>query len=313
MRQCWTILAVLLLLLPATSCRNGKEIDRRVSLRRRDKIPYGTKVAYEGLQSLFPNATVTDEDKPPALLQSGDGKIACIIVTVRMDPSPADINSILDFVGSGNHVFISARAFGDSLLHTLGLRAGNQFWLPPAAFGRPMDSLRISIRQPVTGDSLAFSYPGDSYEGWVESYDPKYAAVLGHDHFGRPNFVRFTYKGGGSLYLHFAPLAFSNFFLLHKDNISYYQDALSYLPASVQTVAWDGYYARKGSERDSRNSFPVLSFIMRNPSLAAAFWLLLLLFLLIYLFESKRRQRNIPIIEPLRNTSLEFVKTIGRL
>jgi hypothetical protein len=40
---------------------------------------------------------------------------------------------------------------------------------------------------------------------------------------------------------------------------------------------------------------------------------LLLLFALIYLFDSKRKQRPIPLIEPLRNTSLDFVRTIGRL
>ena len=44
-----------------------------------------------------------------------------------------------------------------------------------------------------------------------------------------------------------------------------------------------------------------------------AFWLLLLLFMLIYLIESKRKERMIPVIAPVRNTSLDFVRTIGRL
>jgi hypothetical protein len=35
--------------------------------------------------------------------------------------------------------------------------------------------------------------------------------------------------------------------------------------------------------------------------------------LLIYLFESKRKQRIIPVIQPLKNASVDFVKTIGRL
>jgi len=42
-------------------------------------------------------------------------------------------------------------------------------------------------------------------------------------------------------------------------------------------------------------------------------WLLLLLMLIIYLFESKRKQRIIPVIQPLKNASVDFVKTIGRL
>jgi uncharacterized protein YjeT (DUF2065 family) len=52
---------------------------------------------------------------------------------------------------------------------------------------------------------------------------------------------------------------------------------------------------------------------MNNKSLQVAFWLVLLLFGLIYLFESKRKQRMIPIMKPLSNSSLDFVKTVGRL
>jgi hypothetical protein len=294
-----------MLLLPLVSCHleKTKRIDRRISLRRRDKIPYGTKVAFDGLSTLFPNATISDDNKALTSVQTGEGKVACVIVVSEMNPGPADINSILEFVGAGNHVFISSRFFGDSLLHALGLKATYRFWWHPL-----MDSLQLSVRQPVTGDSLSFSYPGDSYDGWVSSYDQKYTTVLGRDRSGRPDFVRFNYKGGGTLYLHFAPLAFSNFFLLHKHNIVYYQAALSYLPTSVTAVVWDGYFAHRGHE-----SFSALQYIMSNPGLAWAFWLVLLLFLLIYLFESKRRQRTIPIVNPLQNSSLDFVRTIGRL
>ena len=52
---------------------------------------------------------------------------------------------------------------------------------------------------------------------------------------------------------------------------------------------------------------------MAQPALATALWLLLALVGLILLFESKRRQHSIPVRAPLRNTSLDFVKTIGRL
>jgi hypothetical protein len=294
----------LFLLLALASCQPGgdKKIDRRISLKRRDIIPYGAKIAYDGLSHLFPNSNISSNDKPLSSLSSGEGKKAYVILVPAMDPSPSDINSILDFVGEGNHIFVSARRYGDSLLHTLGVKASYAF----TGYG-PMDSLRLSLYQPVTGDSLSFAYPGDSFDGWVDSYDPKYTTVLGRDRLGRPNFIRFSYKGGGSLYLQFAPLAFSNFFLLHKRNIAYYEDALSYVPASVQEVIWDDYFTVP-----HRNS-SALSYILGNKSLAAAFWLVLLLFLFIYLFESKRRQRPIPVIQPLQNTSLDFVRTIGRL
>ena len=40
---------------------------------------------------------------------------------------------------------------------------------------------------------------------------------------------------------------------------------------------------------------------------------MLSLFLVIYLFDSKRRQRLVPLIVAPRNTSLDFVRTIGQL
>jgi hypothetical protein len=293
-----------MLLLSLASCQLNrvKQIDRRITLKRRDKLPYGTKVAYDGLSYLFPNSTISSNSKPLSGLSSSEGKKAYLIIVGAMDPSPADINSLLDFVGEGNHVFISARRYGDSLLHTLGVKASYGY-----LSDGPMDSLRLSVVQPVTADSLSFSYPGDSFDGWVDVFDPQYTTVLGRDHLGRPNFIRFAYKGGGTLYLHFAPLAFSNFFLLHKKNIAYYQDALSYLPATVEEVVWDDYFTV------SHRSWSALDYILGNKSLAAALGLLLLLLLLIYLIESKRRQRPIPVIQPLQNTSLDFVRTIGRL
>ncbi len=296
--------AAVMLLFPLASCqvKREKQIDRRITLRRRDKLPYGTKVAFDGLPHLFPNATITVNDKPLSGLSSTEGKKVYLIIAGGIDPTPAQINSLLDFVGEGNHIFISARRYGDSLLHTLGLKASYDYM----RFG-PMDSLQVSIHQPLTGDSLNFAYPGDSFDGWVNSYDRQYTTVLGRDHLGRPDFVRFNYKGGGTLYLHFAPLAFSNFFLLHKHNIAYYQDALSYLPSTIPAVVWDNYIIAPKSGKST------LSYIMNQPALAWAFWLILLLALLVYLFESKRRQRPIPVILPLQNTSLDFVRTIGRL
>lgn len=304
-----TIIAFVLLLALA-SCHPGgiKQINRRITLKRRDYIPYGTKIAYDGLSIMFPNSTITSIDKPFSGFSSGEGKKAYLIIGGMVDPSPSDIKSLLDFVGEGNHVFVSARRYGDSLLHTLGVKASYGSFM----FGmEQMDSLKLSIIQPATGDSLNFAYPGDSFDGWVDSLDPQYTTVLGRDHLGRPNFIRFSYKGGGTLYLHFAPLAFSNFFLLHKKNIAYYQDALSYLPVTLQEVVWDDYFTAPHSQGGSSGS--ALGYLLSQPPFAWGFWLLLLLLLLVYLLESKRRQRPIPVIQPLQNTSLDFVRTIGRL
>lgn len=296
---------LLLLLVLFSSCTNPESprLNRRVTLWRKDKIPYGTFIAYESLPHLFPGAAVSVNTRSPSDWHTRESKAAYIIITRRMDPDPAELNAILHFVGQGNHVFISAFRFGDSLLHTLGLRQGSDETTPD-----PLDGLQVSIQSPVSGDSLAFSYPGDAYDSRVRRLDSQYATILGRDALGRPNLVRFNYNLGGTIYLHFAPMAFTNFFLLHKDNKAYYDNALSYLPSTVEEVIWDDYF-----RYDRTANFSALKYILGNRSLKWAFWLLLLLFALIYGFDSKRKQRIVPVISTLRNTSLDFVKTIGRL
>ena len=56
------------------SCQfeKSKKLDRRISLRRNDDIPYGTKAAYEGLTWLFPTSDVTVNKKHPSSLSSGE-------------------------------------------------------------------------------------------------------------------------------------------------------------------------------------------------------------------------------------------------
>ena len=296
------------------SCRFKKEkkLNRYVSLWRKDKIPYGTYYAYESLGYIFPDSKISINESSPVKFMYNTGNDdtdsnstkqtqAYIVISPRVIPDPAEINALMNYVGQGNTVFISSFYFGDSLLNYLKIKAGSDF--DDYYKG---DTFRVNVLNPLSNESLYFEYPGDSYSNHFRSLDSQYVSILGTDGKGRPDFVRYNYKGGGALYLHFAPMAFTNFFLLHKNNKAYYDNALSYLPKSVSEVKWDDYF------RYSKD-FSVFSFLLSIPAFKWAFGLLLLLFLLIYLFESKRRQRMIPGVTTLRNSSLDFVKTIGRL
>ncbi len=297
-----------------TGCKLKKEkkLNRFVSLWRKDKIPYGTYYAFENLSHIFPQANVTINTASPAKYaefepsdyangnSSTKQKKAYIIIAPKVVPDPSEINALMNFVGEGNSVFISSFFFGDSLLSYLKLKTEY------GALYDFRDSLTVKVNSPTTYDTLEFVYPGDSYSSYFSAIDTQFTTVLGTDKNGRPDFVKFNYKSGGAIYLHYAPLALSNFFLLHKNNKAYYDNVFSYLPQSTTEIKWDDYFRYSGK-------FSVFGFLLNNPSFKWAFWLLLLLFLILYLFESKRKQRMIPTIAALRNSSLDFVKTIGRL
>jgi len=102
------------------------------------------------------------------------------------------------------------------------------------------------------------------------------------------------------------PVAFSNFYVLQKPNDAYAFKALSYLPTGP--VFWDEYgkQGRVGSQS-------LFRFLLSHPSLRWAYYLILSTLVLYLLVQSRRRQRPIPVVEPPRNTSLEFVETVGQL
>lgn len=177
--------------------------------------------------------------------------------------------------------------------------------------------MKVSVFHPVTLKEENFAYPGFSYDNYFSKIDTEFVRVLGHDINNKPNFIRISYESGGAIYLHLAPLAFSNFFLLHKDNKNYYDAALSYIPSNTELVVWNEYFRHhqngNGDGQRTSSTARIFGWMSSQPPLLWALLLLLGLFLLIYLFESKRKQRQIPERKPLKNATLEFVKTIGSL
>jgi hypothetical protein len=57
----------------------------------------------------------------------------------------------------------------------------------------------------------------------------------------------------------------------------------------------------------------VLRFVLSQPSLRTAYWLVLAGALLFVFSRGRRRQRAVPVIEPPRNRTLDFVRRVGQL
>ena len=303
-----------------------QKLNERVTLWRNDQIPYGTWYAFENLSYLFPDAGIYINKNTPQQLEMLDDseeadsaavsvgvsseteKNAYIIIAPEVLPDEEETNALLRLASFGNHVFISSFRISRSLLDSMRLNA-DEF----AAYYSNRDSLYVELEDPVERTIYTYNYPGKSMDTYFTGFDSSITNIKGWDHQGRPNYVRFTYEGGGSLSIHLAPLVFTNFFLLHKENNDYYEQALSYLPENVNVIYWDDYFRNKARSQGKNKNFSALGWIMSQPGLKEAVWLILLLLLLVYLFESKRRQKIIPVVQPLKNASLDFVKTIGRL
>ena len=119
------------------------------------------------------------------------------------------------------------------------------------------------------------------------------------------NFIQVPF-GKGDFYLHSEPLILTNYYLLKPEGHKYVENIFSYLPNN-KTIWFTENYNKK------RESQSPLRFILQNDNLRHAWQLLLVGLLLFALFNIRRKQRIVPIIEPLKNKSVEFVKSIGNL
>ncbi len=303
-------LLYLILGLALSAC--GRYKNKKITLWRNDKIAYGTYYAFHNLHYLFDDAEITTNRLSPlSFYRNSDTAAAYIIIGNNVKPSENELNALLNYAAAGNHIFISAISLGENLLDSFRLATTSY-----RHFAYSEDSLTVNLFNVADDDSSLFSYPGFGMDEVFTKMDTSITNILGTDARGHANFVKFTYNNGGSIALHLAPLGLTNFFLLHKENKEYFDRVISSsVPASVDRIRWDDYFRSHidGSDTSNASLFSKLAAFLNHPVLRWAFWLAMLLFLIIYLFESKRKQRPVPVIKELRNSSLDFVETIGRL
>lgn len=304
------VLFLLAALVLTSRSKQNRQMDERITLRQRDKIPYGTAVAKNLLPSLFPQAAVYFDSRYPGSwdeidpFESGQ---AVILVADHFEASYVELDRLSRFVNSGNVVFIISRSISDDAARFFHLRL-----LPfDRFFEGTDDSLQVKLESPVF-QGTTFTYPGKRYQGVIQKLDSSQTVVLGRNEKGWVNFVRLN-KGGGSFYLHTAPLAFSNYFLLHKANIAYYENVLSLLPSTTKAILWNEYFLEKMQSQPKDNDVNWLGTLFKNPSFRWGFLTALATLMLYVLLGMRRRQRMIPVYEKPRNESLDFVKTLGRL
>ena len=116
----------------------------------------------------------------------------------------------------------------------------------------------------------------------------------------------------GTIAFHSMPSLFTNIATSNDDYLRHFNRTLQIFE-SDKVLFHDNLAAgmRRGRQGRSRNSS--LKYIMEEPALRWAYYLLLISLLLHILFSSKRRQKQIELIPPVKNTSMEYVRTTSDL
>jgi hypothetical protein len=310
------IVALLGILLAANKKNAQKKISERITLKQRDKMPYGTSVAKTLLPSLFPSSTILYDNNAPG---NWDGitatsyNQAVIIVTKDFNADDDELRRLLYFSQQGNYVFIIAKSFSEDATRFFNFSYSS--YSIDNFLHLAEDSLRVKLEPPVFDSSRLFIYPGKKYASVFSTLDSLHCRVLGRNENNEPDFVEFK-TGNGRIFVHAAPLAFSNYFILHKNNIEYFENVLSVIPKNVERIAWNEFYLTRPpvnkNDNESRNPdwYRVL---WRYPAFKWGLLTGILMLALYLLLGSRRKQRKIPFHQKPQNDSLDFVKTLGKL
>jgi hypothetical protein len=292
-------ITVTIFILTLVKISEPEEIDWNESFSKNDKIPYGGYIIYDIANGLFNDAEINLTEFPiyNILKEKYYSNTNYIFINSSFSPDVLDTEYLLNYVADGNQVFISAFTIYGSLADSLHISTYRTFFNE--------DSTNINFNLPTVKSTNDYLFNKGNFDNYFSEYDTTLIQVLGTNNFGNANFIRIKY-GNGNFFLNTVPLTFTNYHLLYSGNEEYVYKALSHLPA--QNTLWDDYY-----KVGNKYTASALQYILSQESLKWAYYLLLGSIVLFIFFYGRRKQRIIPVIEPLKNTTVEFVQTVGNL
>lgn len=321
----------------------GKQWSWRETYDVKKKDPYGAYILAQLLDDYFPNnALDIRRDSIAEFLDSTDGNYFFLGSSMYVNEETAE--ALQDFVARGNQAFIISQDLPYSITSALfdtscfyntyedDYGEETLYYYDWDGYYYNLDtSIAVNFTHPNLLEDTAFVFRHllrksklqERYWYYIDENSfcetgDSLPSVLGTYADTLINFARVDY-GDGAFYLHTMPSLFTNIHLLEESGKTYAAKTLSHLEEAP--ILWDvkskisprggnnpNFFGNRGLSEDNP-----LKYILSQPPLAWAWYILLSLGLLYLIFRAKRRQRMIPVLERNENTSLAFVSTIGRM
>jgi len=299
---------LLVLILTYLQATEPEPINWNPSYLETDKIALGSFVFYESWKE-NPSAKIEKVSVPPFEFLNEEHAGTYLFLNDVLSFDDAELKKLLNWVSDGNTLFLSANSFSQNLLDTLKVETAIK--LPGTDFSsQPF----INLVHPKLKQVVPFQYEHEAPLVYFSKIDTLNNTVLGISALKsfkgtkgtNVNFIKAEF-GKGSIFMHSMPEAFSNYFLLSNSNFKYAEAVLGYID-TTKTVCWDRYYKTGKAFYTSP-----LYILLHNRTLKWAYYFTLFGSVLFIIFEGKRKQRAIPVVEPLKNQTYEYSRTVADL
>ncbi|MCX8525147.1 hypothetical protein OF897_14600 [Chryseobacterium formosus] len=292
----YAVIFIIIMVILALLEVSKKEVtDWRKNFDVNEKSPFGLFVFNKEIKDLFKN-NFTKIDVTPYDYYSEKNKKPHNILVVESEVDQESWNKILDEVSKGSDAMIIATRIPKNISDSIG------FYNSKISF-EEQNVLKLTDKKYQNDFIELDKFPSGRGFSYIKPNVQVLGKTVEKNNEDQANFIKATF-GKGNIYVHCEPLFLTNYYLLKSGNVKYAQSIFSYL-GDKETIWF--------VESNTKESSSLLRFILANPALKYAWWVFLGGIVLFIFFNVKRKQRIVPIIEPLKNTSADFVKSIGNL
>lgn len=289
------IFIIIMVILALFEVNKNEVTDWRKNFDVNQKSPFGLFVFNKEVKDLFKNK-LSKIDVTPYDYYTEKSRKPHNILVIESEIDPESWKKILDEVSKGSDAMVIATRLPKNVSDSIGFYGSKISY-------EDQNVLKLTDKKYQNDFIKLDKFPSGRGFSYIKPNVQVLGKTVEENNEDQANFIKAPF-GKGNVYVHCEPLFLTNYYLLKSGNVRYAQSIFSYL--EDKETLWF-------VESNTRESSFLLRFILSNPPLKYAWWVFLGGMVLFIFFNVKRKQRIVPIIEPLKNTSADFVKSIGNL
>lgn len=216
------------------------------------------------------------------------------------------MSSLFQLLGNGNTILMAANSFGGLLADTFHIKTHydftNYFTSIDSLLNKPGKEIRLTAQNKK---NEKYQYSQAATISSFSNFDSTRFSVMAITENNQACLIG-AVVGKGKLYLISTPDIFANTSIVNNKNRELTYNMLTLI--SSKELIWDEYY-----KTYNVTNYSPIKFILESDALYSAYLLLFFILIFYMIFEGRRRQRPIPVIEPVTNSTLEFVNVISHV
>ncbi|MEI3788146.1 MULTISPECIES: hypothetical protein [unclassified Chryseobacterium] len=289
------IFIVVMLILALLEVNKKETTDWRKNFNINEKSPFGLFVFNNEAKDLFKNNLRKTEETPYDYYNQRK-KAPHNIIVIEKDLDKESWKKILDQVSNGSDAMILMSRVSKDISDSIGYHSSDISF-------EEENVLKLTDKEYQNDFIKLDKFPSGRGFSYIKPKVEVLGKTVEKNNSDQANFIKISF-GKGTIYVHSEPLFLTNYYLLKPGSLKYTQDVFSYL--QDRETIWF-------VDNDTKVSRFFMRFVLSNPALKYAWWVFLGGLVLFIFFNAKRKQRIVPVLEPLKNTSVDFVKSIGNL